>query len=141
MIGDILLPNDRKISIKGTFKGIANVRLLNKMGEGDRQWKTATLFVVSGLGVVFGAPDMVYKTHLKNVGDALVIRKAGLKWPDSTTRPARRLLVKSSLKRTQLPYRRRLRRIMSNKVFNFLTRPVLRDTMQVEMKSIKGTKL
>ena len=79
MIGDILLPNDGKISIKGTFKGIADVRLLNKMGEGDREWKIATLFVVSGLGVVFGAPDMVDETHLKNVEDAVVIKKEGLK--------------------------------------------------------------
>lgn len=76
--GDILLPNDRKLSVKGCFRGVSDIRLLNQMGEGDRDWGTATLFVVSGIGIVFGAPDMVAAEHLKSTGDAKVLKKAGL---------------------------------------------------------------
>ena len=57
--GDILLPNNRMISLKSSFRGIADIRLLNQMGTGERRWDTATLFVISGVGIVFGAPDMV----------------------------------------------------------------------------------
>lgn len=76
--GDILLPNDRMLSLKSSFRGIADIRLLNQMGTGDREWDTATLFVISGVGIVFGAPDMVASEHLKAMGDAKILRKAGL---------------------------------------------------------------
>ena len=76
--GDILLPNDRKLSVKGSFRGVADIRLLNQMGAGDREWNTATLFVVSGVGIVFGAPDMADGSHLKAAGDAKLLKKAGL---------------------------------------------------------------
>lgn len=80
MAGDILLPNDRKLSVKGSFRGVEDIRLLNQMGEGDRQWSAATLFIVSGVGIVFGAPDMVDKSYLKHAGDAKVLKKAGLQF-------------------------------------------------------------
>ena len=76
--GDILLPNDRKLSVKGSFRGVEDIRMLNLMGAGDREWSAATLFVVSGTGIVFGAPDMVDETHLKDAGDAKVLKRAGL---------------------------------------------------------------
>ncbi len=77
--GDILLPNDRKLSVKGIFKGsVGDVRILNQMGGGDREWNTATLFVVSGTGIVFGAPDMVAPDHVKPTGDAKVLKRVGL---------------------------------------------------------------
>lgn len=76
--GDILLPNNRKLSVKSSFRGVANIRLLNQMGSGAREWDTATLFVVSGVGVAFGAPDMVEADQLKDVGDAKTLKKAGL---------------------------------------------------------------
>ena len=76
--GDILLPNDRKISVKGTFRGVTDIRLLNTMGKGERKWTTATLFVVSGLGIAFGTPDMVESAHIESVGDAIVLKKGGL---------------------------------------------------------------
>lgn len=76
--GDILLPKDRKLSVKSSFRGVANIRLLNQMGVGAREWDTATLFVVSGVGVVFGAPDMVEADQLKDLGDAKTLKKAGL---------------------------------------------------------------
>ena len=77
--GDILLENDRKLSIKGTFTGgPANVKLMNKLGEGERQWDTATLFVISEVGIVYGSPDMVNPEHIKDVKDGLELKKAAL---------------------------------------------------------------
>ena len=76
--GDILLPNGRKLSVKGSFRGVADIRLLNQMGEGARGWDTATLFIVSGVGIAFGTPDMVEADQIKDTGDAKVIKKAGL---------------------------------------------------------------
>ncbi|MBC6436805.1 MAG: hypothetical protein GDA52_01410 [Rhodobacteraceae bacterium] len=76
--GDLLLPNGGKLSVKGSFVGVKDVRLLNQMGTGERKWDTATLLVVAGVGIVFGAPDMVGPSHLKTTGDALVLRSQGL---------------------------------------------------------------
>lgn len=77
--GGILLPNDRKLSVKGTFTGgPANVKLMNKLGGGHREWTTATLFVVSGVGLVYGSPDMVAKEYVKDVKDGTQLKKAGL---------------------------------------------------------------
>ena len=78
--GDILLPNDKKLSLKATFKGgLTSIRLLNKMGEGERIWDTATLFVVAEIGVIYGTPDMVLPEHIKDVTDAVELKRAGLK--------------------------------------------------------------
>lgn len=77
--GDILLTNDRKLSVKGTFVGgPTNVKLMNKQGGGNRQWDTATLFVVSDVGIVFGAPDMVDEQHVRDTSDGMELKKAGL---------------------------------------------------------------
>lgn len=77
--GDILLPNDRKLSIKGTFTGgPADVKLMNKLGEGEREWATATLFVISEVGIVYGAPDMVKPEHIQDVKDGVMLRKVAL---------------------------------------------------------------
>lgn len=35
--GDILLPNNRTLSVKSRFRGVAEIRLLNKMGDGERR--------------------------------------------------------------------------------------------------------
>jgi len=78
--GDILLPNDRKLSVKGVFTGgVADVRLLNKQGSGIRTWDTATLFVVSKIGIVYGSPDMVDNDHIKDMSDAIVLKRQGLR--------------------------------------------------------------
>lgn len=78
--GDILLPNDKKLSVKGTFTGgVSDVRLLNKQGGGSRVWDTATLFVVSNIGIVYGAPDMVDPEHVKDMSDAIILKRKGLK--------------------------------------------------------------
>lgn len=76
--GDILLPNDRKISVKSSFTGISNIKLINQMGEGARYWDTATLFVVAGVGIVFGTADMVDDSTIRSTGDGVELRKPGL---------------------------------------------------------------
>jgi len=78
--GDILLPNDRKFSVKGSFTGgVSEIRLLNKLGGGFREWDTATLFVVANVGIVYGTPAMVDDLHIKDMKDAIVLKKEGLK--------------------------------------------------------------
>ena len=77
--GDILLPRDRKLSIKGSFRGIASVKLLNKMGDGSREWDTATFFIVSGTGIVFGAPNMVDPGNIRDTGDGTMLTVDGLR--------------------------------------------------------------
>ena len=84
---------DRKrLAVQGIFKGGFNdARLINYQGEqreqgeqGERKrkkkrkWETATLFVISDIGIVFGTPNMVESEHLKDTKDALVLKKAGL---------------------------------------------------------------
>ena len=77
--GDIRLPNDRKLLIKGTFTGGPDkVKLMNKLGVGYRTWDMATLFVVSDVGLVYGSPDMVAEEHIKDVDDGILLTKAGL---------------------------------------------------------------
>ena len=77
--GDILLPNDKKLSVKGSFTGGAtDIKLINQQGEGVRSWETATLFVLADVGIVFGAPDMVASSYIKPVGDGLTLKRKGL---------------------------------------------------------------
>ena len=51
---------------------------MNKMGSGKREWQTATLFIVSEVGIVYGDPDMVDHEDVKDVSDALELQKRGL---------------------------------------------------------------
>ena len=77
--GDMLLPNDKKLSIKSTFtSGVANIKLMNKLGGGHREWDTATLFVVSNVGIIFGAPDMIDNSEIRDVSDGTESTKKGL---------------------------------------------------------------
>lgn len=76
--GDIALPNDELLSIKSSFTGVSDIKLINQMGMGDRAWTTATLFVISGVGIVYGAPDMVDSDHVKPTGDGVSLKRAGL---------------------------------------------------------------
>ena len=78
--GDILLPNNKLLSIKGVFTGgPSNVKLMNKQGGVDRRWKTAILFIISEVGVVYGTPDMVESEHVFDSKDGLQLHKKGLK--------------------------------------------------------------
>lgn len=77
--GDILLPGDRKLSVKGSFTGrVSSVKLINQLGTGTRTWDTATLFVVSGIGIVYGTPAMVAPEHIRETGDGTELKRAGL---------------------------------------------------------------
>ena len=76
--GDILLDNDAMFSVKSSLVGISDIRLINQMGKGERHWSTATLFVVSQVGIVFGTPEMIPASEIKAAGDALVLKKKGL---------------------------------------------------------------
>lgn len=77
--GDILLPNAKILSVKGAFTGGAtDIRLLNKQGGGYRPWEAATLFVLSDVGIVFGAPDMVSEDLVHDTSDALVLKKQAI---------------------------------------------------------------
>lgn len=78
--GDIMLADGRLLSIKGTFTGVSNVKLLNQLGAGNRSWIASTLFVVSGVGIVFGAPDMVRPDHVKSTGDGVELKRTGLQY-------------------------------------------------------------
>ena len=73
------LPNQKLLSLKGVFTGGANsVILMNKQGGGIREWATATLFVVSEVGIVYGTPEMVDPTDIKDRADAVQLHKRGL---------------------------------------------------------------
>ncbi len=77
--GDILLPQGRQLSVKSNFTGVKAIRLLNRMGDGMREWTAATLFVVAGVGIVFGAPGMVDSSHIRDTSDALELTARGLR--------------------------------------------------------------
>lgn len=56
------------------------------MGESDTAWKTATLFVLSNMGIVYGDPSMAVEDDLKRVKDALTIkRKAVNRFAENTS--------------------------------------------------------
>ena len=77
--GDLLLPNGKQLSVKGSFKGGAqDIKLINQLGSGLRYWNTATLFIISGVGIVYGTPDMVAEEHIKQLSDGVALKKAGL---------------------------------------------------------------
>ena len=77
--GDILLPNQKLLSVKGIFTGgVNNVILMNKQGSGKRKWNTATLFIISEIGIVYGDPNMVKTSNIKDRSDSLVLDKKGL---------------------------------------------------------------
>ena len=68
-----------KLGVHGIFiGGFGDSKLINYHGESEKKWKMATLFIVSGVGIVFGAPDMVEKKHVRKVGDGVQLSKAGL---------------------------------------------------------------
>ena len=78
--GDIILPNNKKLSVKGTFTGkISDVKLVNQLGGGKRYWDTATLFIISGTGIVYGTPEMVEEEYIKQVSDGVVLKGKALR--------------------------------------------------------------
>lgn len=76
--GDVILPGNKMLSVKGEFAKSSSIRLINKLGEGERNLKTATLFVISGTGMIYGDPDMFSKSDFRDSGDALTINRRSL---------------------------------------------------------------
>lgn len=74
--GDLILPNSRILSVKSSFtKAKSPIRLINTMGDSNPQWQTATLFVLSGVGIVYGDPSMTIEGDLIPQKDALTIKR------------------------------------------------------------------
>ena len=82
---DLELPSGEGMSIKAVFasKG-GQVRLINNMGPGTRQWQDAAIFPMTGVGIGYLDPDLT-PGITKSSGDALVIPSRELKrfWADN----------------------------------------------------------
>ncbi len=78
--GDLLLPQGKHLSVKGSFAGgPQDVKLINQLGSGERAWDTATLFVISEVGIVYGDPGLVAAEHIKQTADGVVLKRAAIK--------------------------------------------------------------
>ncbi|MXZ43695.1 MAG: hypothetical protein F4Z01_01750 [Gammaproteobacteria bacterium] len=78
--GDIILENEKKISVKSQFTGrLSAIKLMNKQGGGKRVWNTATLFVIANVGMVFGTPKMVDSEYVQDTNDGLELKVKGIR--------------------------------------------------------------
>ncbi len=69
--------NGAKFSMKSSFTGSGDIRLINILGDERVEWKEATLFFISGLGICYADPYMALETRHTN--DALVINVKRIK--------------------------------------------------------------
>jgi len=76
--GDLILPNGRMFSLKSSFTRGGSVILVNTRGDSGTDWETATLFVLSNVGIVYGDPDMAQEDDLNRVSDNLQIKRSAL---------------------------------------------------------------
>ena len=76
--GDLILPNGRMFSLKSSFTRGGSVILVNTRGDSGTDWKTATLFVLSNVGIVYGDPDMAEEDDLNRASDNLHIKRSAL---------------------------------------------------------------
>ena len=76
--GDLILPNGRMFSLKSSFTRGGSVILVNTRGDSGTDWKTATLFVLSNVGIVYGDPDMAEDDDLNRASDNLHIKRSAL---------------------------------------------------------------
>lgn len=76
--GDIMLPNNLMLSVKSKFTRAGNIRLINKQGGGHREWRVATLFVVSEVGMIYADPDMVEPNDIIDSTDAIQLKGSAL---------------------------------------------------------------
>lgn len=77
--GDLILPTGKMFSVKSSFTTSGGVILINTRGDSGTKWSTATLFILSNVGIVYGDPSMVSDDDLKRNRDNLEIRRATLK--------------------------------------------------------------
>ena len=76
--GDLILPSGRMFSLKSSFTRGGSVILVNTRGDSGTDWETATLFVLSNVGIVYGDPTMAQEDDLNRVADNLQIKRAAL---------------------------------------------------------------
>lgn len=76
--GDLVLPNGRMFSLKSSFTRGGSVILVNTRGDSGTDWETATLFVLSNVGIVYGDPAMAQKDDLNRAADNLQIKRTAL---------------------------------------------------------------
>ena len=76
--GDLILPSGRMFSLKSSFTKGGSVILVNTRGDSGTDWETATLFVLSNVGIVYGDPAMAEKDDLNRVADNLQIKRTAL---------------------------------------------------------------
>ncbi len=76
--GDLVLPNGRMFSLKSSFTRSGSVILVNTRGDSGTDWETATLFVLSNVGIVYGDPAMAQEDDLNRVADNLQIKRTAL---------------------------------------------------------------
>ncbi len=76
--GDLKLPGGEMFSLKTSFTERSNITLINKMGDSDRTWQTATLFVLANRGIIYGDPTMIMEDDLSQSGDRLDIKRRAL---------------------------------------------------------------
>ena len=62
---DLILPNGKALSVKSQFtKSRSKFKLINTQSNYTPEWHTATLFIIAGIGIVYGDPAMTEPTHL-----------------------------------------------------------------------------
>ena len=74
----MIRPNGRMFSLKSSFTRGGSVILVNTRGDSRTDWKTATLFVLSNVGIVYGDPDMAQEDDLNRAADNLQIKRSAL---------------------------------------------------------------
>lgn len=75
--GDLVLPDLKMFSVKSSFTN-SGVRLVNTMGDSQTHWTTATLFVMSNIGIVYGDPLMAIEGDLRRSKDALTLTRSAI---------------------------------------------------------------
>ena len=76
--GDLILPSGQMFSLKSSFTRSGSVILVNTRGDSGTDWETATLFVLSNVGIVYGDPAMAQEDDLNRVADNLQIKRTTL---------------------------------------------------------------
>ena len=72
---DLTLPNGKPLSVKSQFtKNKTKFKLINTQSDYEPKWTTATLFIIAGIGIVYGDPDMTNPEHLVRASDALELK-------------------------------------------------------------------
>ena len=77
--GDLILSTGEMFSVKSSFTKVrSNVILVNTRDDSNTPWTTATLFVLSGIGMVYGDPSMEIEGDLNRAKDNLNIKQAAI---------------------------------------------------------------